>query len=126
MLLLPQEVKEIGKHNELIIYEDIRPIQAEKIIYYQDKVFKKRLLPPPKIKRLQPISNEITAAHQQETQDEPHYRRITIKEIENIDSLSLNDFSIKTTDIIKPSAQPLTNEEIKATAQRYLNLFVES
>ena len=126
MLLLPQEVKEIGDHKEIIIYEGIRPIMAEKIIYYKDKHFKKRLLSPPKIKRLQLVSNEIVAVHQQETQNEPHYRSMTTEEIENMDSLSLTDFSIDPDSIIKPTTQPMTFEEIKAAVQRYLNPFVES
>ncbi len=126
MLLLPQEVKEIGDHKEIIIYEGIRPIMAEKIIYYNDKHFKKRLLSPPKIKRLQIISNEIAAVHKQETQDETHYRRMTTEEIENMDGLSLTNFSINLDSIIKPTTQPMTFEEIKAAVQRYLNPFVES
>jgi type IV secretion system protein VirD4 len=126
MLLLPQEVKEIGGHKEIIIYEGIRPIMAEKIIYYKDKHFKKRLLSPPTIKRLQLISNEITAVHKQETQDKPLYRSMTIAEIENMDSLSLSDFSIDLDNIIKPTTQPMTFEEIKAAVQRYLDPFVES
>ena len=126
MLLLPQEVKEIGDHKEIIIYEGIRPIMAEKIIYYKDKHFKKRLLSPPTIKRLQLINNEITAVHKQETQDKPLYRSMTIAEIENMDSLSLSDFSIDLDNIIKPTTQPMTFEEIKAAVQRYLDPFVES
>lgn len=126
MLLLPQEVKEIGDHKEIIIYEGIRPIMAEKIIYYKDKHFKKRLLSPPTIKRLQLISNEITAVHKQETQDKPLYRSMTIAEIENMDSLSLSDFSIDLDNIIKPTTQPMTFKEIKAAVQRYLDPFVES
>ena len=126
MLLLPQEVKEIGDHKEIIIYEGIRPIMAEKIIYYKDKHFKKRLLSPPIIKRLQLVSNEITAVHKQETQDKPHYRRMTKEELENINSLSLTDFLIDTDSIIKPTTQPKTFEDLKAAAQRYVNLFTES
>jgi type IV secretion system protein VirD4 len=126
MLLLPQEVKEIGDHKEIIIYEGIRPIMAEKIIYYKDKHFKKRLLSPPKIKRLQLISNEIAVVHQQETQDKPHYRRMTKEELENINSLSLTDFLIDTDNIIKPTTQPKTFEDLKAAAQRFVNLFTES
>jgi type IV secretion system protein VirD4 len=30
ILLLPQEIKEIGDNKEIIIYEGIRPIMAEK------------------------------------------------------------------------------------------------
>src|SRR5882724_4625266 len=46
-LLLPQEVKELGRDNELVLYEGLRPILAKKNRYYQDPFFKKRLFPPP-------------------------------------------------------------------------------
>jgi type IV secretion system protein VirD4 len=47
-LLLPQEVKELGKDQEIIFYEGVRPILARKNRYYRDPLFKKRLFPPPK------------------------------------------------------------------------------
>jgi type IV secretion system protein VirD4 len=47
-LLLPQEVKELGKDKEIIFYEGVRPILARKNRYYRDPLFRKRLFPPPK------------------------------------------------------------------------------
>jgi type IV secretion system protein VirD4 len=128
MLLLPQEVKELGDHKEIIIYEGIRPILADKIIYYQDKIFKKRLLPPPKIRCLQPLRNEIAATSHPDPQNnnEPHYRPITSDDIENLNNMPVSKFLIDTDNIFKPSAQPFSGEDIKAATQRYLNLFVES
>lgn len=49
-LLLPQEVKEIGKNSQIIISENCRPVMAKKIIYYQDMNFLKRCIPPENIK----------------------------------------------------------------------------
>jgi type IV secretion system protein VirD4 len=127
LLLMPQEVKEIGEGKEIFIYEGIRPILAEKIIYYKDKHFKKRLMPPPKITRLQPNHLEIEAVRQDSTQNhEPSYRRLTIEELDNIDSLPLTVFAINPECIIQPTAPPMTMDEMKAAAQRYLNLFVEN
>lgn len=74
MLLMPQEVKEIGADKEIIFYEGVRPILAEKIVYYKDRHFKKRLLPAPKVKRIS----------------------TTIGEIENFGRPSLNNFAIDT------------------------------
>jgi type IV secretion system protein VirD4 len=126
MLLLPQEVKEIGDHKEIIIYEGIRPIMAEKIIYYKDKHFKKRLLSPPIINRLQLISNEIAGDQQQKTLSEPHFRSMTIEEIKNIDSMTVADFAINIDSFIKPNSPPMTFEEITAASQRFLNFSVEN
>ena len=47
-LLLPQEVKELGKNKEILFYEGVRPILARKNRYYRDPLFRKRLFPPPK------------------------------------------------------------------------------
>lgn len=46
-LLLPQEVKELGKNREILFYEGVRPILAHKNRYYRDPLFRKRLFPPP-------------------------------------------------------------------------------
>jgi type IV secretion system protein VirD4 len=46
-LLLPQEVKELGKNREILFYEGIRPVLASKNRYYRDPVFRKRLFSPP-------------------------------------------------------------------------------
>jgi type IV secretion system protein VirD4 len=46
-LLLPQEVKELGKNREILFYEGVRPILARKNRYYRDPLFRKRLFPPP-------------------------------------------------------------------------------
>ena len=47
-LLLPQEVKELGKNREILFYEGVRPILARKNRYYRDPLFRKRLFPPPR------------------------------------------------------------------------------
>jgi type IV secretion system protein VirD4 len=45
-LMLPQEVKALGADNEIIFVEGVpHPILAEKIRYFRDGFFKKRLLP---------------------------------------------------------------------------------
>jgi type IV secretion system protein VirD4 len=48
-LMLPQEVKELGLWKEIIALENMKPILAEKIRYYDDPTFTARLLPPPEI-----------------------------------------------------------------------------
>ena len=46
-LFLPQEVKELGRDREILLYEGLRPVLAKKNRYYEDPLFKKRLFPPP-------------------------------------------------------------------------------
>ena len=48
-LLLPQEVKELGKWKEIILLENVKPILCDKIKYFEDKTFTSRLSKPPAI-----------------------------------------------------------------------------
>lgn len=48
-LLLPQEVKEIGDEEALILAKGCKPIRADKICWYRDPAFKDRPLPPPRL-----------------------------------------------------------------------------
>ena len=123
MLLMPQEVKELGKDNELIIYEDIRPIQAKKIIYYRDKAFICRVMKPPEVTAIEPTTYQIATSHL--TGGKPSYRRITLDEIANFDDVPLQDLSINIKDIIKPSPHPRTLDDLVAIKDAYLNKFVE-
>lgn len=42
-LLLPQEIINLGQRRELVIMENMRPIVAQKVVYYKDPVFVDRL-----------------------------------------------------------------------------------
>jgi len=61
-LMLPQELVLTKYEDEYLLKGGIRPIQAKKILYYKDPVFKKRLLPPPAIEPHADVtSNRIVA-----------------------------------------------------------------
>ncbi len=45
-LLLPQEVIQLPKDQQIVLIESFPPIKSKKILYYADKFFTKRLLPP--------------------------------------------------------------------------------
>jgi type IV secretion system protein VirD4 len=51
-LLLPQEFKELGSERLVAMFENCKPILAEKIRYHHDKVFKARLRPAPAVPRM--------------------------------------------------------------------------
>ena len=51
-LLLPQEFKELGSERLVAIFENCKPILAEKIRYHRDKVFKTRLRRPPRVPQM--------------------------------------------------------------------------
>jgi len=58
-LLLPQEVRDIGDENALLLVEGTPPIKCEKIRYYKDQTFTSRLLPPPKVPRIVVRSDRV-------------------------------------------------------------------
>jgi type IV secretion system protein VirD4 len=45
-LLLPQEVIQLPRDEQIILVESFSPIKCKKIFYFKDPFFKKRLLPP--------------------------------------------------------------------------------
>lgn len=45
-LLLPQEVIQLPKDDQIVLIESFPPIKSQKIKYYEDKFFTKRVLPP--------------------------------------------------------------------------------
>lgn len=51
-LLLPQELKEIGKWRQIILLENLKPVLCDKIKYFDDPVFKARILPAPQVPKL--------------------------------------------------------------------------
>ncbi|MDR8394851.1 MAG: type IV secretory system conjugative DNA transfer family protein [Paraburkholderia sp.] len=48
-LLLPQELKELGRDREIILLENTKPILAERICYWRDPVFTSRLRVAPAV-----------------------------------------------------------------------------
>lgn len=57
-LISKEKVKQLPKHEEIIITEASCPVRARKITYYKDSSFQKRLLPPPSVPKLQ-IENHL-------------------------------------------------------------------
>ncbi|MGF6921682.1 type IV secretory system conjugative DNA transfer family protein [Paraburkholderia sp. 40] len=48
-LLLPQEIKELGRDKEIIVLENTKPILADRISYWRDPVFASRVLSAPSV-----------------------------------------------------------------------------
>ncbi|MCC8483028.1 MAG: type IV secretory system conjugative DNA transfer family protein, partial [Rickettsia endosymbiont of Labidopullus appendiculatus] len=61
-LLLPQEVIQLPKDEQIVLIESFPPIKSLKIKYYEDKFFTNRLLPPtfvPTQKPYDPNKNNV-------------------------------------------------------------------
>jgi type IV secretion system protein VirD4 len=50
-LMLPQEIKEMPADRQLLFVEHVLPVKCQKIKYFDDPIFKDRLLPPPGVKK---------------------------------------------------------------------------
>jgi type IV secretion system protein VirD4 len=57
-LLLPQEVINLPRDEQILLIESSPPIKSNKIKYYLDSFFKKRLLPPIPIPKQEPFDME--------------------------------------------------------------------
>jgi type IV secretion system protein VirD4 len=103
-LLLPQEVKDLGKEEAIVFYEGLKPIRCRKIRYYRDRRFIARLSPAPVVVAWAPEAsveappNEIAATA--EVGAEPIrreapsvIREAMVEDIERLDSIKLEDFA---------------------------------
>ncbi|WP_407194562.1 type IV secretory system conjugative DNA transfer family protein [Bradyrhizobium sp. STM 3566] len=78
-LMLPQELKLLPKSKAFILGTGIRPIIADKIIYYEDKSFLKRLLPAPVPQMLKGRSNALLDAEIKELRSEIAELRVVLR-----------------------------------------------
>jgi type IV secretion system protein VirD4 len=150
-LLLPQEVKELGRDHEVIFYEGIRPILARKNRYYQDPFFRKRLFPPPPRATPTPQAPEVQPAPQgppvdlhmladaetlqpvrKDADDSPEVapvaREATVEDIDRLDSLTLEDFDVDFDRVKvpeKPEGERLTSRELNAAVESFLDTLRE-
>ena len=111
-LMLPQEVKEIGMDQALVFYENLRPVRCKKIRYYADRRFRARLMPAPTRATPRTTASPITppspaarpapivapssggevAPAQALPPTEQEVRATALEEIEQLESLRLEDF----------------------------------
>lgn len=57
-LLLPQEVLQLPRDEQIVLIESFPPIKSKKIKYYEDRFFKERLLPPISVPTQEPYTIE--------------------------------------------------------------------
>jgi len=113
-LLLPQEVKELGIDESLVLYEGLRPIRCRKIRYFRDRSFQARLMSPPSapVSAMAPLGPPVTraGAHAASTavnvgevdlishepskalDTTPVMREATPEDVERLASLTADDF----------------------------------
>jgi len=143
-LLLPQEVKEIGRDREILIYEGLRPVLAKKNRYFQDRRLRSRLFPPPVRANPQPSpqsiavgtgdSNALAPQGESSVQQSlitpeledakrPRIRKATLEDLDRIDSLTLDDFAVDWSQVDIPhkaEGERMTSEELQRAADSFL------
>lgn len=108
-LLLPQEVKQIGKSGEIILVENCPPIKCSKITWFKDKTFKSRGNGRDGVKWKSPSVPTVDPANrpkgkvvhtktgakgsEKEQEAEAVLRSVTVDDMDKFDSLNLDDFS---------------------------------
>jgi type IV secretion system protein VirD4 len=108
-LLLPQEFKELGTERLVVIFENCKPILAEKIRYHREPVFMERLVPPPVV----PAMN--MDLHVARVQQCWRYADDELGEGESLDIEQLaQDFS----SVPMPS-EPCTDSDIRLTVDAF-------
>jgi type IV secretion system protein VirD4 len=144
-LLLPQEVKELGRDRELLLCEGVRPILAKKNRYYEDPFFRRRLLPPPREatpKRraaggaphappsVPPAEGPVTGVVGAAVEAPPVMRPATLEDLERIDELTLKDFNIDFDRVDLPAkakaeGEKYTPEELDTAVNSFLTALRE-
>jgi len=127
-LLLPQEVKELGRDRMILFLEGLRPVLARRITYYRDRVFARRELPPPPVPRL-----DIEAARRRAERIAPasadaaeatsaarKARPVEAADVPHLDQLTLEDFSLDFDHIEIPKGRQMTDAEVEQVVDRFL------
>jgi len=87
-LMLPQEVKEIGNEEVLILAKNAPPIRGSKIRWYKDPDFKSRILPPPDVPAV-----DIDKTPRSTVVDLSNFRKVTADDMDGLENKSIEDFS---------------------------------
>jgi type IV secretion system protein VirD4 len=132
-LMLAQEVKEMGPNRMILFYEGLRPVLGGRIYYYKDKLFARRELRPPEVPKLDiksvkrmplpPIDRNEAHANAIEPRPvapAPAVRPIAPTDVEHLDKLGLEDFTLNFEDIEIPKGRPLTDAEVKHAVDGFL------
>jgi type IV secretion system protein VirD4 len=143
-LLLPQELKELGRNREIIFYEGVRPILATKNRYYRDRFFKRRLFPPPR--RAIPAGYVRPPAPRAPIEGSPvdaaaestlaptkpkrtrRSRKATLEDVERIETLTLEDFDLDLSNVQLPDkaeGERFTEREMQVAVQSFLSSLKE-
>jgi type IV secretion system protein VirD4 len=151
-LLLPQEVKDIGKKREIILMEGCRPIMADKVRYFEDSLFMDRLkaISPslngsenkfptedelvaaatsgeladsvPMLEQVGQTESTLTAADVAAAAGGKSLRDVEAADLDKLDGMKLSDFDVDTGDIEVPT-EDMDDAAISRIADQFYDAF---
>ena len=140
-LLKPQEVKDIGKHREIIFIENVKPILCAKIAYWKDGSFNKRAnLPLPLIEPIEvqmPLLNNIdheanakpvVPSSKKDIQGNPASfteRDITPSDVDKLDQLSLTDYHVDFENVELPKGKLISDADMERGFESFLHAIAD-
>ncbi len=131
-LMLPQEVKEMGAHRQIIFAENVRPILCRKIRYYLIPVFLRRMRPAPAVSQVKPVlaspaapasDPDVAGTPVGPPQGEMRKRRPRAADPRRTDELTVADFDVDLSTVQlpkKPEGERLTKEELDQAVESFL------
>jgi type IV secretion system protein VirD4 len=145
-LLLPQEIKELGRDEAIVFYEGLHPIRCRKLRYHDDPRFKARLLPPPAYPtpteqpRVRPpdaagapAPTSEGVSHSSEIAPAPSisapsqeplvtYRDATVADIQHLDVLRPEDFEANPLNMAFPVQEgPLSEPQLQGAVRLFFD-----
>lgn len=117
-LLLPQEVKEIGQDNLIVISENCRPVQGKKLTYYSDDDFLTRCVPKENLKAAKACRDQETFLTLVRTP--APVPQVEVKEA-TLRSRKKVEFDLDFDSVPLPDTEaPLTDEQIDEAADEFM------
>jgi type IV secretion system protein VirD4 len=125
-LMLPQELKLLPKSKAFILCSGLQPVIADKIVYYEDKAFLRRLLPRPAPEMPKGRSNALLDAELKELRSEVAelravFRSRPMTDEEVADPSTIPDGASFDFGDVDVALEGLSEEELKAWALNYLD-----
>lgn len=121
-LLLPQELMSLGQNKEIVFNRGTKPILAKKVFYYKKSEFTSRICPAPAVPLLtlnsRPADHPDNYSVDEVNQAQPESRSITVEDLPNLDTFTLDQFTCDFSDIEIPS-DPVSDEDIEALTDAF-------
>lgn len=119
-LLLPQEVKNLDKDKLLIISNGMPPVLADKIKYFSEAVFTRRLQPAPQAPKFS-VNLAPNALPDWPPESETIYQPVTLEDVAQSNELDLSDLKYDFSGIIPPKGKA-TQQEIDTLVEQFFQV----